>query len=122
MADDGNLGSPKFAIFGRYGYGRYNDTAFGDIKSNYSMAGVAFPDLFARGALAGIAAGQPFIVSEIGNATQTNFQGFYNFPVSNNIQVTPLIQVITNASNQEANGTIVTGTLRTVFSFWRVTD
>jgi porin len=31
-----------------------------------------------------------------------------------------LIQVITNASNQEANGTIVTGTLRTVFSFWRV--
>ncbi|WP_414584526.1 iron uptake porin [Scytonema sp. PCC 10023] len=109
--------SPKFAIFGRYGYGSYNNTAFGDIKPNYWMAGVAFPDLFTRGALAGIAAGQPFIVSEIGNATQTNFEAFYNFPVSNNIQVTPLIQVITNASNQEANGTIVTGTLRTVFSF-----
>ncbi|MBH8563051.1 iron uptake porin [Nostoc sp. CENA67] len=109
--------SPKLAIFGRYGYGNYDNTSFGDIKPNYWMAGVAFPDLFSRGALAGIAVGQPFIASEIGNNTQTNFEGFYNFRVSDNIQVTPLIQVITNSSNQDANGTIVTGTLRTVFSF-----
>ncbi|GAB1544926.1 iron uptake porin [Scytonema sp. NUACC21] len=109
--------SPKVAIFGRYGYGSYNDTAFGDIKPNYWMAGVAFPDLFTRGALAGIAAGQPFVATEIGDSTQTNFEAFYNFPISYNVQVTPLIQVIANPSNQEANNTIVTGTLRTVFSF-----
>ena len=109
--------SSKLAVFGRYGYGNYDNTSFGDIKPNYWMAGVAFPDLFSRGALAGIAVGQPFIASEIGNTTQTNFEGFYNFRVSDNIQVTPLIQVITNSSNQNANGTIVTGTLRTVFSF-----
>ncbi len=109
--------SQNFAIFGRYGYGNYNDTTFGDIKPNYWMAGVAFPDLFIQGALAGIAVGQPFIASEIGNSTQTNFEAFYNFPVANNIQVTPLIQMITNAANQEANNTIFTGTLRTVFSF-----
>ncbi|HBL15110.1 MAG TPA: hypothetical protein DD379_27705, partial [Cyanobacteria bacterium UBA11162] len=46
-----------------------------------------------------------------------NFEAFYNFPINNNIRVTPLIQVITNPANQDANGTIVTGTLRTVFSF-----
>lgn len=109
--------SPKLAVFGRYGYGNYDNTRFGDIKPNYWMAGVAFPDLFSPGALAGIAVGQPFIASEIGNSTQTNFEGFYNFRVSDNIQVTPVIQIITNASNQDANGTIITGTLRTVFSF-----
>ncbi|TBR57027.1 S-layer protein [Westiellopsis prolifica IICB1] len=109
--------SPKFAMFARYGYGSYNDTEFDDIKPNYWMAGLAFPDLFTRGALAGIAAGQPFIASEIGNTTQTNFEAFYNFPVSNNIQVTPLVQVIVNPANQDTNGTIITGTLRTVFSF-----
>ncbi|MEC4812461.1 MAG: iron uptake porin [Scytonema sp. PMC 1069.18] len=109
--------SSKFAIFGRYGYGSYDNTAFGDINPNYWMAGIAFPDLFTRGALAGFAAGQPFIASEIGNSTQTNYEAFYNFPISRNIQVTPLVQVITNASNQEDNDTIITGTLRTVFSF-----
>jgi porin len=109
--------SPQFAIFGRYGYGSYDDTAFGDINPNYWMAGIAFPDLFVPGALAGIAAGQPFIESDIGNATQTNFEAFYKFPVSKNIQITPLVQVITNSGNQDSNGTIFTGTLRTVFLF-----
>ncbi|WP_017317998.1 iron uptake porin [Mastigocladopsis repens] len=107
----------KFGIFGRYGYGSYNDTAFGDINPNYWMAGIGMRDLFTQGALAGIAVGQPFIASEIGNSTQTNFEVFYNYPFTRNIQVTPTIQVINNAGNQESNGTIVTGTLRTVFSF-----
>ena len=109
--------SQQLAIFGRYGYGSYNDTAFGDINPNYWMAGISFRDLFVPGALAGIAAGQPFIDNAVGNATQTNFEAFYNFPASKNIQVTPLVQVITNPANQDSNGTIVTGTLRTVFSF-----
>ncbi len=107
----------KFGIFGRYGYGNYNDTAFGDIRPNYWMAGVAMRDLFTRGALAGIAIGQPFVANQIGNSTQTNFEAFYNYPFSRNIQVTPTIQVINHAGNIESNDTIVTGTLRTVFSF-----
>jgi porin len=109
--------SPQFAVFGRYGLGSYDDTAFGDVEPNYWMAGVALRDLFKPGALAGIAAGQPFIEGAVGNATQTNFEAFYNYPVTNNITVTPLVQVITNAGNQDSNGTIFTGTLRTVFSF-----
>lgn len=104
-------------IFGRYGRGSYNNTAFGDVTPNYWMFGIAARDLFTRGALAGIAVGQPFITSAIGNATQTNFEAFYNYPLSRNIQITPAIQVVTNAGNQSSNGTIFTGTLRTVFSF-----
>ncbi|MBD2683532.1 MULTISPECIES: iron uptake porin [Nostoc] len=109
--------SDRFAVFGRYGYGSYADTAFGDLKPSYWMAGVAFQDLFIENALAGIAVGQPFIASEIGDLTQTNFEAFYNFPINDNIRVTPVFQVITNPANQSVNGTILTGTLRTVFSF-----
>ncbi len=107
----------RFGIFGRYGYGNYNDTQFGDIEPNYWMAGIAVRDLFKPGSLAGIAVGQPFIATEIGDSTQTNYEAFYNYPVNQNIQITPTLQVISNAGNQESNGTIWTGTLRTVFSF-----
>jgi porin len=107
----------KFGVFGRYGYGNYSGTDFGDIKPNYWMAGIAMRDLFTRGALAGIAVGQPFVVNQIGNSTQTNYEAFYNYPFSRNIQITPTFQVIQNAGNQSSNGTIYTGTLRTVFSF-----
>lgn len=107
----------QLAVFGRYGHGNYNDTAFGNINPNYWMAGVSFRDLLVPGTLAGIAAGQPFIEGAVGNATQTNLEAFYNFPISDNIRVTPLVQVIANPANQDSNGTIVTGTLRTVLSF-----
>ncbi len=110
--------APGFGIFGRYGRGSYDGTVFGNtVTPNYWMFGIAARDLFTRGSLAGIAVGQPFITSAVGNATQTNFEAFYNYPLSRNIQITPAIQVITNAGNQNSNGTIVTGTLRTVFSF-----
>jgi porin len=109
--------SPQFAVFGRYGLGNYDNTDFGDIDPNYWMAGVAVRDLLKPGALAGVGAGQPFIENAIGDASQTNFEAFYNFPITNNITLTPLVQVIMNPGNQDSNGTIYTGTLRTVFSF-----
>ncbi|BDA67306.1 major outer membrane protein [Rivularia sp. IAM M-261] len=107
----------QLGIFGRYGYGSYTNTVFGDIKPNYWMAGVGIRDLLVQGALAGVAVGQPFIANEIGNSTQTNYEAFYNYPFSRNIQVTPAIQIIENAGNQGSNGTIYSGSLRTVFSF-----
>lgn len=109
--------SQKLGIFGRYGYGDYKNTFQGDINPNYWMAGVAFRDLFVPGSLAGIAAGQPFIENTVGNGTQTNIEAFYNMPISDNIRVTPLVQVIIDPGNQSSNGTIFTGTVRTVFSF-----
>jgi hypothetical protein len=109
--------SKNWAVFGRYGLSTYNNTFQGDLTPNYWMAGIAFRDLFIPGAQAGIAVGQPYIESKIGNATQTNMEAFYNFPVNNNITVTPLMQVIVNPGNQSDNNIILTGTLRTVFSF-----
>lgn len=109
--------APWLAIFGRYGFSRYSDTAFGEIEPNYWMAGVAFPDLFQRGTLAGVAVAQPFIANQIGNATQTNIEAFYRIPLSNNIQITPILQVITDPANQNDNSTIITGTLRTTLFF-----
>jgi hypothetical protein len=109
--------SPQLGMFGRYGYSWYDNTAFGDLTPQYWMAGITIKDLLKEGALAGLAAGQPFVENRVGSGTQTNFEAFYSFPVNDNIRVSPAMQVITNSSNQDENGTIVTGTLRTVFSF-----
>ncbi|MBD2058168.1 carbohydrate porin [Oculatella sp. FACHB-28] len=109
--------APWLALFGRYGYSQYRDTAFGEIEPNYWMAGIAFPDLLQEGNLAGLAIGQPFIATEIGNATQTNLEAFYRFAISDNIQITPVIQVVNDPANRSENGTVVTGTVRTTFSF-----
>jgi porin len=107
----------QFGVFGRYGYSSFNNTIFGDIKPNYWMAGVSVRDLFQQGAILGLAVGQPFIDSNIANATQTNLEAFYNYPLSQNVRITPSFQVITDAGNQNSNGTIFTSTLRTVFNF-----
>ena len=108
---------PKVAVFARYGYGGYDDTAFGDINPNYWSAGFSFIDLFKQGAALGIAAAQPFIASEIGDDTQTNFEAYYNYPITDFISIAPIFQVITNASNQSANDPIYAGTIRSVFNF-----
>jgi hypothetical protein len=119
------------AIFGRYGFGEISNrgTAISAALPTYSTstntsinpqtwsAGFAFPDLFKEGAMAAIAVGQPFIESNVGNATQTNVELFYRFPISSNISITPDLQFIFNPNNNSGNSTITVGTLRTVFSF-----
>ncbi len=119
------------AVFGRYGFGNisnrgtaisaaiptYTTSANTSINPQTWSAGFAFPDLFKEGAMAAIAIGQPFIESNVGNATQTNVEMFYRFPVSDNISITPDLQFIFNANNNSGNSTITVGTLRTVFTF-----
>jgi hypothetical protein len=109
--------SPQVGLFARYGSGLYPNTTLGDIRPQYWSAGIAFQDLFTKNDLAGIGIAQPFILTEVGNATQTNFEVFYNIPVSKSLSVTPIVQVITNPANQSSNSSIVTGTIRGVFSF-----
>jgi carbohydrate-selective porin OprB len=53
----------------------------------------------------------------VGNATQTNMELFYRFPISSNISITPDLQFIFNPNNNSNNSTITVGTLRTVFTF-----
>lgn len=108
--------SRRLGVFGRYGYGSYDNTVFGDLEPSYWMVGISLRNLLLPGSVAGIAAGQPFIENAVGDATQTNFEAYYNFPLNENLAIAPLVQAIANPSNQ-ADGTIITGTLRTVFSF-----
>lgn len=125
--------SPKFGIFGRYGFGSINsrdiaiaaalptyvnvNTTGDTLNPSTWSAGFAFPDLFKDGALAGIAIGQPFIEGKVGNSTQTNLELFYSFPVSDNIRITPDLQFIFNPNNSSTNSTVTVGMIRTVFSF-----
>jgi hypothetical protein len=130
----------NIAIFGRYGFGTIdnrgipavgapgvttftqdlfrngNTTTATNLSPQTWMAGIAFPDLFKEGSLAAIAVGQPFIDRNVGNATQTNLEAFINFPVTNNIHITPDVQFVFNPNNTSGS-TIFVGTLRTVFSF-----
>ncbi|PZV12628.1 MAG: porin [Pseudanabaena sp.] len=123
------------ALWGRYGFGTLDNrgvpnnipgtfnsgfvttpTTNTTINAQTWMFGFAFPDLFKEGAMAGIAVGQPMITSQVGNSTQTNLELFYNFPITNNIRITPDLQFIFNPNNS-TQSTIFVGTLRTVFSF-----
>jgi hypothetical protein len=129
--------SKNAGVFGRYGYGGISliqgvagssINTFTNIESslnndvvtynpNTFMFGFSFRDVFKPGVIAALAVGQPFIDNKVGNSTQTNFEAFINFPVTNNIRITPDLQLIFNPNNNSANDTIVVGTLRTVFNF-----
>ncbi|HAN45903.1 MAG TPA: porin, partial [Cyanobacteria bacterium UBA8156] len=127
--------SKSVGIFGRYGFGsidgRQGQLANNPATNNFVnkdsvgstlnpqtwMFGLVFPDLFKPGALAGVAVGQPFIETKVGNTSQTNLELFYRFQLTDNISITPDLQFVFNPNNNSANDTIVIGTIRTVFSF-----
>ncbi|MDG2989654.1 iron uptake porin [Candidatus Synechococcus calcipolaris G9] len=92
------------------------------------MAGVGYKDLFVPGSVLAAAAGAPFINSAsstfgANTGTQINIEGFYRFPLSDNISITPMVTAILNPNNI-ANNTaftsaspIIQGVIRTTFSF-----
>lgn len=110
------------AVYGRFGFGSYQgfNTAVAqelDLNPSTWAVGLTVRNLAIPGTIAGIAFGQPFIESNLGNATQTNVEAFYNLTLSENISVTPALQLVKYANNDRSSGTIWQGTLRTVFSF-----
>jgi Carbohydrate-selective porin, OprB family/S-layer homology domain len=104
-------------LFGRFGYALDFP---GNIQAIAWSAGLAFPDLLGKGNLAGISVGQPLRLQDdvlgLFNGTQTNYEAFYRIQVSDNIAISPILQVITNPGNAKAD-TVFTATLRTLFSF-----
>ncbi len=134
------LSLDKLGIFGRYGYsggeiygnGANTILPFATVTdSNQSftaqtwMAGVGYRDLWMEGSLLAAAMGQPFInnlpetsgSSAPNDAIQMNYEVFYRMPVTDNISITPVLMVITDANNNSANSPIVQGLVRTTFSF-----
>ncbi len=112
----------NLGIFTRLGVGNYQgfNTAINqniDLHPLSWAIGVGVRNFVLPGTTIGVAVGQPFIADNFGNATQTNFEAFYNLQLSDNISVTPILSLVSNPNNDSSNGTIWQSTLRTVFSF-----
>jgi Carbohydrate-selective porin, OprB family/S-layer homology domain len=116
----------RFGIFGRGGYSispAFLNLPLGGLTGATSntgvitwQAGVGAKDLFIPGSLLAAAVGQPYVVIDQAGPQQTNFEGFYRFPINDNITITPAVMVITDSGNTRTN-TAVQGVLRATFSF-----
>jgi hypothetical protein len=105
----------------------------GEVSNSLNWAvQFGFPDVLKQGSLAGIVIGQPPYVtySEYGpngNVANKNqredrtpswhFEGFYRYPINDNIDITPGLFVILNPEGNNSNDTIYVGTVRTTFRF-----
>ena len=108
-------------VFGRYGIASYEgfsaplDRSL-DLTPQTWAVGLTLQDWLVPGALAGLAVGQPFAGTDLGDATQTNFEAFYNLPLNDRLSVTPVFMLITRPDNDDRPA-IWQGTLRTVVTF-----
>jgi hypothetical protein len=99
---------------------------------------LAFPDLFKEGSLGGIVFGQvprttfsdgrlppqfarPGVTSAnnrlVDGEASYHIEGFYRYPITKNISITPGVVVITNPEYDARNKTIILGTVRLTFVF-----
>lgn len=97
----------------------------------YYAGGLALPDFIKEGGLLGLIFGQaPKLTANedvrevaFGNrqrrdtGTSYHAEGFYRFPVTDNIDITPGVLVILNPEHNDDNDTEYVGTLRTTFRF-----
>lgn len=87
----------------------------------------ALPDLFTDGALGGLIVGmEPKVTSssiQIGDDnlededTSLHFEAFYQYPINENIMITPGLVWLTSPDHNNDNSDILIGTIRTLFSF-----
>jgi hypothetical protein len=100
---------------------------FGDRGSqdvlNWAVT-LGFPDLGKEGNLGGIVVGmEPYVIDSsidtLGddNDTSLHVEAFYQYKLNDNIAITPGLVWITSPDNNENNGDLVLGTVRTTFSF-----
>jgi hypothetical protein len=114
--------NPILGVFGRFGFGAYD--GFNvllnrdlDLSPKTWAVGVQARNFLIPGTLAGFAIGQPFVESDLGDATQTNLEAFISIDVNDNISVSPSVMLVTNPNNEDSNASVWQGTVRTVFSF-----
>ncbi|XWK87418.1 MAG: iron uptake porin [Phormidium sp.] len=121
-----------FGIFGRYYYSITNidpinpTLSDGNINAQNIQAGLAFPDLGKKGALAtltfvipfDVLEGRRFLVAGGGNGgTQYEIGATYFIPLNTNISIVPSLYVIGNINNFDDNPTVFVGNLQTQFRF-----
>lgn len=84
---------------------------------------ISFLDLFAEGAVLNLGGGQlpraGYVDGTFGRDKNQSWivEGNYQFPVTNNITITPGAYAIFNPNNDADNDTIIVGVIRTVFKF-----
>lgn len=110
-----------FGIFGRLGIGRYqgfNSLVGEDLDLNPKTwaLGLAIQNFLIPGSKVGVAVGQPFVTSKLGNATQTNIEAFFGLALSEHINFSPSLILVTNPNNQKSP-TIWEWVVRVLYSF-----
>ncbi|MCS6941866.1 MAG: iron uptake porin [Geminocystis sp.] len=93
----------------------------------YWAVTLGFPDLFKEGSLGGIIVGMPpwQTKSNIrvngerlgGENSSIHLEAFYQYPINDNISITPGVIIVTKPGNDNRNDPLVIGTIRTTFSF-----
>lgn len=109
-------------VFGRYGFGTYRgfNTVLGrelDLEPQTWALGGVLRNWLIPGTLAGFAVGQPFVESDLGNGTQTNYELFYNLTINEHFSLTPTFMLVTDPNNNDDSNSIWQATVRTLFSF-----
>jgi len=111
----------QFAAFGRFGIGSYN--GFNsvlrqdlDLTPKTWALGSTLRDIVIPGSVAGLAIGQPFIESKVGDATQLNVEGYYSFDLNDSISFSPAFLIVANPNNR-STGTIFEWLMRLVYTF-----
>ena len=126
--------SPAFTLSGWVGltlaYAQKNGIGFQGAAVNQNdnatifnwAVTLAFPDQGKEGSLAGFVFGNPPRVTSNDSGPENNdtpwhLEGFYRYPVADNISINPGLLVIVNPEGNSNNDTIFVGTIRTVFKF-----
>ena len=86
------------------------------------LVSLGVEDLGVEGDRLGFMFGMPPKLTDIDNgtsdsSTSLHFEALYRYPLSNNINITPGVIVITNPNHDDNNDTIWVGTVRTQFNF-----
>lgn len=119
--------TPKFGIFGRYGYGDITlRPGRGKVTSQSFQVGLGFPDLLKKGALGvvtflmpmDITSGRRFFAAGAGDGgTAYAVEASYYYPLNDNIAMVPAFYALFNANNFDSNPTVYVFNMRTQFSF-----
>ena len=115
---------PKLTVGGWFGYtlaDQINGSANADIING--AVNLAVPDLFKKGAVGGIIVGVPpktisnSITANKDADTTVHLEALYQFPLNDNIKITPGVIYLLNPNHNNSNSNIVVGVIRTTFSF-----
>ncbi len=115
------LVSREFAVFGRYGIGNYQGLNTQllqnlNLQPHSWMVGGTLRNFLITGSKVGLAIGQPFVESDLGNATQTNTEAYFSFLLNDKINLIPSLQIVSNPDNQKGR-TIWQWAIRMVIDF-----